>query len=57
MNTISVYLYDKAVPEVNFTTEDVITTDFIDGFFTNNFWFLSVPNKISDKMYSVLTDA
>jgi hypothetical protein len=27
---------------------EVITTDFIDGFITNNFRHLSVPNKIPD---------
>jgi hypothetical protein len=28
--------------------EEVITTDFIDGFITNNSQLLSVPNEVSD---------
>jgi hypothetical protein len=62
-NTISVHTYGEAVSRAqkfNFSIlryymcADIchrpgeITTDFIDGFITNNFRLISVPNKILD---------
>jgi hypothetical protein len=60
-NTMLVWCYGEAVPrarKVNFSISqycmheyssqrlgEVITTDFIDGFITNNFSLLYVPNK------------
>jgi hypothetical protein len=42
--SISQYLCEKSCQRPG----EVITTDFIDGFITNNFRLISVPNKIPD---------
>jgi hypothetical protein len=62
-NTMSVQYYSEAVPRIQKVNSsisqycmceyssqrpEVITTDFADGFVTNNFKLLSVPNKILD---------